>query len=344
MARTYKVIDADGHILEPLDLWDRYMDPAYRERAPRLIIGDNGKERLLVEGKILGNPKGLGRLGAVGARDGSVPADTMMYKDGRPGGFDPHERIKDLDLDGIDAAFLYPSIGLFSGAVQDPKLAAAMCRAYNRWLADYCKPYPDRLFGIAMLPMQSVDLAIEEMRFARKQLGMKGGFLRPNPYNGRMANHPDYDPFWAEAQELDFSIGFHEGASGGMPTVGVDRFEGRGARHIISHTMEMMLVALAVIWGGTCERFRRSASVSWSPAAAGSRRGSIGWTATSRTRASTTLVSRRAPASYSGGTAGSRSSRSKARSTCSRTTSAPTRFCGRPTIRTPMGSSPERRR
>src|SRR5437016_2780522 len=190
MARTYKVIDADGHILEPLDLWDRYMDPAYRERAPRLIIGDNGKERLLVEGKILGNPKGLGRLGGVGARDGSVRVDVMKYADGRPGGFDPHARIKDLDLDGIDAAFLYPSIGLFSGAVSDPKLAAAMCRAYNRWLADYCTPYPDRLFGIAMLPMQSVELAIEEMRFARQTLGMKGGFLRPNPYNGRMVNHP----------------------------------------------------------------------------------------------------------------------------------------------------------
>src|SRR5262249_3978313 len=239
MARTYKVIDADGHILEPLDIWNRYMDPAYRERAPRLILDDNGKERLLLEGKVLGNPKGLGRLGAIGARDGSVRDDVMMYEDGRPGGVDPHARIKDLDLDGIDAAFLYPSIGLFSGAVSDPGLAAAMCRAYNRWLADYCKPYPDRLFGIAMLPMQSIDLAIEEMRFARKPLGMKGGFLRPNPYNGRMANHPDYDPFWAEAQELDFSIGFHEGASGGMPTVGVDRFEGRGARHIISHTMEM---------------------------------------------------------------------------------------------------------
>src|SRR5437773_4360725 len=93
------------------------------------------------------------------------------------------------------------------------------------------------------------------MRFARKELGMRGGFLRPNPYNGRMAGHPDHDPFWAEAQDLDFSIGFHEGASGGMPTVGVDRFEGRGARHIISHTMEMMLVALSCIWGGVCERF-----------------------------------------------------------------------------------------
>jgi predicted TIM-barrel fold metal-dependent hydrolase len=50
-----------------------------------------------------------------------------------------------------------------------------------------------------------------------------------------------YEPFWAAAEDLDFSIGFHEGGNSGMPTVGVDRFEGRGARHIISHTMEMML-------------------------------------------------------------------------------------------------------
>src|SRR5437773_10231844 len=167
MARRYKVTDADGHILEPLDLWDRYMDPAYRERAPRLIIGDNGKERLLVEGQVLGNPKGLGRLGAVGARDGSVRDDLMKYADGRAGGFDPHARIKDLDLDGIDAAFLYPSIGLFSGAVKDPKLAAAMCRAYNRRLRAYCKPYPERLLGTAMLPLQSIELAIARVRFAR---------------------------------------------------------------------------------------------------------------------------------------------------------------------------------
>jgi predicted TIM-barrel fold metal-dependent hydrolase len=256
MSRTYSVIDADGHILEPVDIWDRYMDPAYRDRAPRLVVDPkDGKERLLVEGKLLGSQKGLGLLGAIGARDGAVSDDTMKYVEGRPGGFDPHARIKDLDLDGIDAAFLYPSIGLFSGAVKDPQLAGAMCRAYNRWLADYCKPYPDRLFGVAMLPMQSIDLAIEEMRFARKELGMRGGYLRPNPYNGKMAGHPDYDPFWAEAQALDFCIGFHEGGASGMPTVGVDRFEGRGARHIISHTMEMMLVAMSVIWGGVVERF-----------------------------------------------------------------------------------------
>jgi predicted TIM-barrel fold metal-dependent hydrolase len=105
-----------------------------------------------------------------------------------------------------------------------------------------------------MLPMQSVDLAIAEMRFARHELGFRSGFIRPNPYNNKMINHPDYEPFWAAAEDLDFAIGFHEGAAPGMPQVGVDRFEGRGAKHIISHPMEMMLACLAVIWGGVCER------------------------------------------------------------------------------------------
>jgi predicted TIM-barrel fold metal-dependent hydrolase len=254
MGRVYNVIDADGHILEPLDLWDKYIDPKFRDRAPRIVKGENGKERLVIEEHMVGDgQRGIGRIGAVGARQGIVD-DTMEYKDGKPGGFDPHKRIPDMDADGIDAAFLYPSLGLFSGAIQDPQLAAATCRAYNRWLADYCKPYPDRLFGVAMLPLQSVYLAIAEMRFAKKELGFRGGFLRPNPYNNKMIHHPDYESFWAAAEDLDFSIGFHEGASSGMPTVGVDRFEGRGARHIISHTMEMMLACMSVIWGGVCER------------------------------------------------------------------------------------------
>ena len=254
MSRAYNVIDADGHILEPLDLWDRYMDPAHRDRAPKVIIDKDGKQRLLVEERILGSKKGIGAIGGVGARQGVVCDDAMSYAEGKKGGFDPHARIPDMDLDGIDAAFLYPSLGLFAGAVQDPPLAAAMCRAYNRWLADYCRPYPDRLFGVAMLPMQSIDLAIEEMRFARKELGFRAGFLRPNPYNGKMPHHPDNEPFWTAAEELDFAIGFHEGQSGGMPQVGVDRFEGRGAKHIISHTMEMMLASLSMIWGGVVER------------------------------------------------------------------------------------------
>jgi hypothetical protein len=110
MGRAYNVIDADGHILEPLDLWDNYIDPAFRDRAPRIVKGENGKERLVIEEQTVGDgQRGIGRIGAVGARQGVVEADTMAYKDGKPGGFDPHKRIPDMDADGIDAAFLYPS-------------------------------------------------------------------------------------------------------------------------------------------------------------------------------------------------------------------------------------------
>ena len=59
MAHAYNVIDADGHILEPLDLWDKYIDPEFRERRPRFTIDENGKERLTVEGKLLGTPRGI---------------------------------------------------------------------------------------------------------------------------------------------------------------------------------------------------------------------------------------------------------------------------------------------
>ena len=78
---------------------------------------------------------------------------------------------------------------------------------------------------------------------------MRGGILRPNPYHGtKMIDDPMYEPFWRLAEELDLSIGFHEGSTNAMPTAGVDRFENdRAARHMFSHAMEMMLAAPSVI-------------------------------------------------------------------------------------------------
>src|SRR2546430_11085464 len=122
MTRAYNVVDADGHILEPLDLWDHYIDPEFRERRPRFTIDENGKERLGVEGKLLGNPRGIGSLGSVGVRQGAVQLDSLKYAEGKKGGFDPPARIVDMDLDGIDAAFLYPSLGPFAGPVSEPQL------------------------------------------------------------------------------------------------------------------------------------------------------------------------------------------------------------------------------
>src|SRR5207247_10543319 len=90
MARAYNAIDADGHVLEPLDLWDKYIDPAYRDRAPRMIVDTDGKERLLVDEQVLGSKKGMNVVGAIGSRDGQVPEANMQCTQRRKSGFDPH--------------------------------------------------------------------------------------------------------------------------------------------------------------------------------------------------------------------------------------------------------------
>ena len=260
---NYNVVDADGHICEPPNLWEQYMDPKFREGCPKLVTFEDGAEIFRIEGDVaidLGRGKkrvSFGGVGAIGAREGKV-SPSIPYLQGRKGGFDPHARIPDMDAEGIDAAFLYPSLGLFLGAVKDPEFAAATCRAYNRWLADYCKPYPERLFGAAMLPMQSVEGAVQELRYAMNELDFRAGFIRPNPYNGRVLHDPDYEPLWTEAQDLGFSIGIHGGAESGQQTLAMDRFQQGGAvRHCVAHTFEMMAAATSLIMCGVCDRFPR---------------------------------------------------------------------------------------
>ena len=175
----------------------------------------------------------------------------ILHQPGNP------NHIPDMDLDGIDAAFLYPSLCLGFGGVEDPALAAALYRAYNRWLADYCKPYPDRLFGVAMLPLQSIEAAIDEMRFARKDLGFRAGFIRPNPYGGRHVDDPWYDPLWKAAAELGVPVGFHPLAMWDMPgaTLHFD-FPDISYAAAAGFTLDSMLTLTHLIFSGVLDRFR----------------------------------------------------------------------------------------
>lgn len=249
---AYDVVDADGHILEPPDMWARYIDPEFRDRAPR-VVEDQGVDVFSIGDKEI--KRGLGRLGAHGQRDGKVFPDDMRYLDGEPGGFDPHARVRVLDAQGIDAAVLYPTLMTFAGLIEDPAFAAAVCRAYNRYIADFCSEHPDRLIGVATIPVQSIEVAVDELVYATEELGLTRVFIRPNPYMGRILSDAAYDDFWAAAQERDVSIALHEG-TGGMPAAGVDRVPpGRAAAHIVSHSVEMMLASLNLLWGGVCDRF-----------------------------------------------------------------------------------------
>jgi predicted TIM-barrel fold metal-dependent hydrolase len=196
----------------------------------------------------------LGKLGTPGS-DMADLAHSPTYDEAQPGGFDPNLRLADMDLEGIETAVLYPSLGLNFWSITDADAASSLARAYNDWLAQYCATDSRRLHGAAMVPWQSTDAAIAELRRAHEELGFRVAFLRPNPCLGRTIAHPRHEPFWKLAEDLDITIGIHEGSSNTIETLGADRKPFNPlVLHAMSHAFEQMLACAQLISQGVMER------------------------------------------------------------------------------------------
>ena len=219
------IVDADGHVVEPPWIWPEYIEPEYRDhvgtcvqlsdghdwviRAPNAHAGDTSQPRTGTT--MIRTPAAATIAGRSWDDHWQIP-----FRQGNPGAWDPHARLKDMDNDGIDVAILYPTTML--GYVADPGFAAARCRAYNNWLADYVKAAPQRLHGIAAVPLQDVHASVIELRRAVTELDFKGVFIRPNPYIGNTRfDDPAYDAFWAECQALGVPVGLHVFLDPDMP-------------------------------------------------------------------------------------------------------------------------------
>lgn len=244
-----EVLDADGHVLEPRDAWKDLPD-AHR---PRIETDDHGWDHVFVGDAEIFTAR-LGQMGTPGADIGRAEG-RIPLEDAIPGAFDPVARLADMDSEGIDAAVLYPTIGLGCWGIPDPAAAVAVARAYNDWLAEYCAAEPDRLFGAAMVPFQDVDAAVTELRRAREDLGFVSAFVRPNPCLGRTIADRDNDPFWSAAEELGVAVGVHEGLQMAVPPLGIERRPMNAlVLHAISHTLEQMLACAQLIGTGVLER------------------------------------------------------------------------------------------
>jgi predicted TIM-barrel fold metal-dependent hydrolase len=249
------VVDADGHVLEPMWLWDRFVDSRHAEFRPRIMRNDWGLDTVFVgTQEIVTAPLGL--LGTPGSRMDEIdPAKKRLeWEDAQPGGFDPTLRLRDMDLEGIAVAVLYPSLGLNFWAIQEPRAAVALARAYNDWLAEYCATDPRRLFGAAMLPFQDPEAARDELRRTATELGYRAAFVRPNPCLGRHLGDPVFEPVWIAAEELGVAIGVHEGSSNTIPTLGRDRYFNPLLLHATSHAFEQMLACATLMVTGVMER------------------------------------------------------------------------------------------
>jgi predicted TIM-barrel fold metal-dependent hydrolase len=247
-----QLMDSDMHIIEPPDLWQRYIDPAFKEQAPKGWPGHENPSVLEVAGRVY--PKSAGQPAA----NYQAMYDKLRgrYAHAIERGYDAVSQLQGMDTEGIDVAVLFPTRGLYALASDDldPALAAAIARAYNDWLADFCSTDPERLLGAAMVPPHNVEAAVAETRRMVEEHGFKAIFLRPNIVGGHNWSDPVYDPLWAEAERLGIAVGFHEGGEVDLPQVGTS-FPNTMMRHTCTHPMAMMLAVVDVIGGGVLERF-----------------------------------------------------------------------------------------
>ena len=207
-------VDADGHILEASDLWETYCDPKYRATAIRLKVDAQGMDYLEICGKPSrvsrgGTFAGVGSMGQVTREKGEVDRRQHYGDEFLLGAMDAKQRLQRLDLEGLEAAIIYPSLDLvWETECEDAAYAQAMCRAYNRWIVDWCSDSGGRLIPVAHLSLGDPHAAAEELERAVKA-GCKGGWVVQFVMTRKPHAHPDHDVLFAKAQELDVPLGVH---------------------------------------------------------------------------------------------------------------------------------------
>lgn len=201
------IIDADAHVLESEHTWD-YMLDSEREFRPKIVAtpndADSGGESWLVDGRLHGKARNVG---------GDTPRESREMAD-------IAARIQHMDELEVDVQVLYPTMFL-RPYTRRPEVELGLVRSYNRWLTDIWKRAPDRLRWVVVLPLLSMDKALEELRWS-KENGACGVFIRGVEGDRRLSDSYFF-PLYEEASRLDMPVCVHS-ATGSFTTH--DFFEG----------------------------------------------------------------------------------------------------------------------
>ncbi len=246
------VIDADGHICEPEAVWTDYTRSEFQDRVLQ-VKTEGGESFVSIEGR---SRRGSGPGPAQACIPGGMaPDQALTWADILPGSYDPQARLEVMAEEGIDQALFFPSIHLLWGDVRDPEVAAETCRAYNNWMSDFCKADSQRLFGMGIVPLQDINLAVAEAK-RLKDIGLSGFVSRPERFNDLALYDEACNPLWDVAVTDDLSVGIHGSFGSRMAGFSTGRYEDNVFYdHMIAHPFGQMAVVMDLIAGGVLDRF-----------------------------------------------------------------------------------------
>jgi len=253
----YRIFDADTHVGPNMDVLEPYLSAAEKEALESLSAYRRGNRYMM------GERKYDRRLGDAEPQ----PTDPNAYMGGRFTGakkdrapnprsdYDPAARIADLDFEGVDVNLTLPS-GWFGcwTAIDDTDSELSMYRAYNRWMADYCAAYPDRLTGVILVSGRDVQGSLPDLKRAAREPWAMSVFVYA-PY-GMPLDHPSFEPYWAVAQEHDLNVVLHTFTV--MPPYapgGLDSWDNLWLQRSSAHPWCGMRNMAAIIGGGVLDRY-----------------------------------------------------------------------------------------
>ena len=251
MAGQGLMISADSHVIEPRNLWVERMDKTFRDRAPRVESnpGNLKGEWFICEG-LEPRPASLAFAAGKDPSEYNEFQKATNYDNGIAGGREAAPRLKDMALDGVEAEVIYTTLGFRLFGLLDEPFQRELFRVYNDWLAELCDYSPKQLLGLAMIPLLDVDVGIKELRRCAK-IGLRGALIMCSPPEGHSYSDSTYDPFWAEAQELNMPLSLHLGTGHGKES----RYDSNLFLRAMTIPHEVQRTFATLVFGGVLERF-----------------------------------------------------------------------------------------
>ncbi len=160
------LVSIDDHVIEPRDMFERHVPDKYKDDAPRVVTNDSGIEQWTFQGATAGS-MGLNAVVTWPKEDWGL--DPTSFAEMRPGAYDVHERIRDMNRNGILASMCFPTFAGFSAGTfrraDDKDLSLLMLQAYNDWHIDeWCAAYPGRFIPLALAPTWDPEGMVAEIR------------------------------------------------------------------------------------------------------------------------------------------------------------------------------------
>jgi predicted TIM-barrel fold metal-dependent hydrolase len=219
------LVSVDDHVVEPPHLFEGRVAAGYAGDAPYMVRKDDGSDVWVYDGNEIPN---IALSATAGRPPEEFGIDPTSMEEIRPGAYDIHKRVKDMNANGVVGSMCFPSFPQFCGQVfgrsRDVDMGFAMTRAYNDWHIDeWCGTYPGRFIPLALTGLSDPDrMATEVRRVAAR--GCRAVTFSENPAKlGLPSLHSDHwNPFWAACEDEGTIVCMHIGSSSTVPLTAPD--------------------------------------------------------------------------------------------------------------------------